>query len=302
MQLANLRLNDKAHSAIIEGDLAYILPDHRRSMVGLIESGTEGLAEIAALRKAGKLISMPLAGASLAPAIDLFRRDVLCTGWNYWTHFEEGRGKRDGQEAERPKAPTFFGKSPFAIIGPNDDIGIDLKLSEKWDYEAEIAVIIGKAGRSIPRARALDHVFGFCLANDVSLRDIQRRHGGQWLKGKSIDGTTPLGPKIVIADSVDIANLRFQCILNGTTMQDASVSQMAFPIDELIAELSSGMMLRPGDVILTGTPSGVGYARTPPVHLAVGDEVVVQGGVLGELRNKLVPADLAGAFPATTET
>jgi 2-keto-4-pentenoate hydratase/2-oxohepta-3-ene-1,7-dioic acid hydratase in catechol pathway len=168
-------------------------------------------------------------------------------------------------------------------------------VSRKWDYEAELAVVIGKAGRSIPRAEAFSHIFGFCLANDVSQRDLQRRHGGQWLKGKSIDGTMPLGPVIVTPDELDVPNIRLQCEVNGQVLQDALVAQMAFPIDELIAELSFGMTLRPGDVILTGTPSGVGNAREPQIFLKDGDEVVVRGTGIGELRNRLVTTDLAAS-------
>jgi 2,4-didehydro-3-deoxy-L-rhamnonate hydrolase len=137
-------------------------------------------------------------------------------------------------------------------------------------------------------------VFGYCLANDISQRDLQRRHGGQWLKGKSIDGTMPLGPYIVTADELDVRKIRLRCEVNGQTLQDAVIAQMAFPIEELIAELSFGMTLHPGDVILTGTPSGVGNAREPQLFLKDGDEVVVRGEGLGELRNVLTARDLAG--------
>jgi 2-keto-4-pentenoate hydratase/2-oxohepta-3-ene-1,7-dioic acid hydratase in catechol pathway len=140
----------------------------------------------------------------------------------------------------------------------------------------------------------MDHVFGFCLANDVSARDLQRRHGGQWLKGKSIDGTMPLGPYVVTRDEIDVPQVRLECFVNGDKRQDALVAQMAFPLPELLAELSFGMSLKPGDILLTGTPSGVGYARTPPLYLAAGDEVVVRGTGLGELRNRVVEADLYG--------
>ncbi|MNO78207.1 Ureidoglycolate lyase [compost metagenome] len=233
-------------------------------------------------------------GLELLPPLHKFNRDVLCVGWNYWDHFEEGRGRRDGQEVERPQAPTFFTKAPDTVIGPRDPIAYDPRISAKWDYEAELALVLGKGGRSIPAGRAMEHVWGFCLANDVSQRDLQRRHGGQWLKGKSIDGTMPLGPYLVTADEVDLDTLRLQCLVNGQVMQDARVSQMAFPIAELIAELSFGMTLHAGDVIITGTPAGVGNARTPQVFLRDGDEVVVRGTGLGELRNRLTRRDLYG--------
>jgi 2-keto-4-pentenoate hydratase/2-oxohepta-3-ene-1,7-dioic acid hydratase in catechol pathway len=187
----------------------------------------------------------------------------------------------------KPDAPTFFTKAPDVVIGPNDDIAFDAEVSAKWDYEAEVVLVIGKTGRSIPRERALDHVFGYCLANDISQRDLQRRHGGQWLKGKSIDRTMPLGPWIVTPDSLDLPNVQLEFELNGKRMQQAKVSDMAFGIDELISELSVGMTLHAGDILLTGTPSGIGNARTPPVFLKAGDELVVRATGLGELRNHM---------------
>ena len=140
----------------------------------------------------------------------------------------------------------------------------------------------------------MEHVWGYCLANDVSQRDLQRRHGGQWLKGKSIDASMPLGPWITMAEDVRLDEVRLECELNGTLMQSALGAEMAFSIPELIAELSYGMTLTAGDILLTGTPSGIGNARTPPVFLQPGDLVVVRGSGLGELRNRLVAADLAG--------
>jgi 2,4-diketo-3-deoxy-L-fuconate hydrolase len=143
----------------------------------------------------------------------------------------------------------------------------------------------------------MQHVFGYCLANDISARDLQRRHGGQWLKGKTIDGTCPLGPYVATPDELDLPKVRLTCLVNGDMRQDAVIAQMAFPLPELIAELSFGMTLHPGDVILTGTPSGVGHARNPPAFLNEGDEVITRGEGLGELRNRMVRVDLAGDSP-----
>lgn len=194
----------------------------------------------------------------------------------------------------KPTAPTFFTKGPDTVLGPYDDIAYDATVSAKWDYEAEMVVVIGKPGRSIPVERAMEHVWGYCLANDVSQRDLQRRHGGQWLKGKSIDASMPLGPWLVPADEIDPARVHLECVVNGTVLQSASTAQMAFSIPELIAELSFGMTLRAGDVLLTGTPSGVGNAREPQIFLHEGDDVIVRGSGLGELRNRLVKANLRG--------
>lgn len=237
---------------------------------------------------------LPLADVRLESPLHRFNRDILCTGWNYWDHFEESKGKREGQDpVERPLRPTFFTKGPDTVIGPSDGIAYDPALSQKWDYEAEIAMVIGRDGRSIPEEKALDHVFGFLVANDISQRDLQRAHGGQWLKGKSLDATMPLGPWLTTIDSVDdLAGMRVQCEVNGVLLQDATSAQMAFSFARIIAELSHGMTLRAGDVILTGTPSGVGNAREPQLFLRDGDVVVTRVSGLGELRNTVTLTDL----------
>ena len=280
--------------AVIDGDQAVVLPERYQDLVAFIEGGEAARAEVAAHIRGIGPARVPLNEAVVGSPITRFRRDVLCCGWNYWDHFYESEGKREGQDVPRPNAPTFFTKSPDTVIGPFDDIAFDERVSKKWDYEAEIAIVFGKAGRSIPADRAWDHIFGLTLANDVSQRDLQRRHGGQWLKGKSIDRTMPLGPVIVTPDELDVRNLRIELTLNGQTMQSALVGQMAFPIEELVAELTFGMTVHPGDVLLTGTPSGIGSAREPQVFLNEGDEVVVRAPGIGELRNRLVKADLAG--------
>ncbi|MFV0253466.1 MAG: fumarylacetoacetate hydrolase family protein [Beutenbergiaceae bacterium] len=225
-----------------------------------------------------------------------FPRDVLCTGWNYWDHYQESAGKREGQDpAERPRHPTFFTKGPGSLIGPRDPIAFDPALSGKWDYEAELAIVIGKGGRSIPADRALEHVVGALVANDISQRDLQRRHGGQWLKGKTSDAGSPIGPWLTtMADVGDLQNLDISCSLNGRTLQSANTGQMAFSIAEVISELSWGMTLNPGDVILTGTPSGIGNAREPQIFLSDGDRLVTRVAGLGELTNTVTATDLTG--------
>ena len=229
----------------------------------------------------------PLDQVTFDAPVRRVNRDILCTGWNYWDHFEEGYGKRGGQDPqERPAHPTFFTKGPHAIVGPTDPIAVDLELAEAWDYEVEIAVIIGTQGRSIPAERAWEHVFGMCVANDMTARDIQRQHGGQWFKGKSIDATMPIGPWVTTMDAIDDpAALELRCLLNGQVLQQARVGQMAFDIPTLIAELSWGMTLYPGDVLLTGTPAGVGYAREPQILLQPGDVLVSEVVGLGRLHN-----------------
>ncbi len=294
MKFASVRIRNGAQTGIVDGEEIALLPRDFGDLVSLIEGGAARRAEAQRMLATGKLERVAVVDAVLAPPIGRFWRDVICTGWNYWDHFDEGVGRREGQEVERPKAPTFFTKGPNAIIGPRDPIAYDPRVSTKWDWEAEIVVVIGKTGRSIPVARAMEHVFGYCLANDISQRELQRRHGGQWLKGKSLDGTCPIGPWITTADEIDLPKVRLQCFVDGDKRQDAVAAQMAFPLPELISELSFGMILKAGDILLTGTPSGVGAGRTPPLFLSEGQEVVVRGEGLGELRNRLQRADLYG--------
>jgi 2,4-diketo-3-deoxy-L-fuconate hydrolase len=301
MKLFRTLVQGTARVGAIAGDRAVLLPPRYSDVVDVIEDAA-ALDLARTTLAAGDAERFTLAGHRLLSPIGRFRRDLLCTGWNYWDHFEEGRGKRNDNVEKRPDAPTFFTKSPDVVIGPGDPIAFDARISHKWDYEGELVVVIGKAGRSIPAARAMDHVFGYCLANDVSARDLQRRHGGQWLKGKSIDATMPLGPYITTRDEIDLSTLRLECFVNGDPRQDALVAQMAFAVPELIAELSFGMTLKPGDVLLTGTPAGVGYARTPPLYLNAGDEIVVRGAGLGELRNVVTAVDLYGDSSVTIES
>jgi 2-keto-4-pentenoate hydratase/2-oxohepta-3-ene-1,7-dioic acid hydratase in catechol pathway len=293
MKIGTVRAGSIERVALLTHDKGgFLLPRVLGDLVTIIESGPVALDSLKRAVADSAAETFDLAAVTLLAPIRRFRRDVLCTGWNYWDHFYESEGKREGQDVPKPDAPTFFTKAPDVVIGPNDDIAFDAKLSAKWDYEAEVVVIVGKTGRSIPQAKAMDHVFGYCLANDVSQRDLQRRHGGQWLKGKSIDGTMPLGPWITLREDIDISTVTIEFELNGKTMQRAGIADMAFPIPELIAELSSGMTLHAGDILLTGTPSGIGNARTPPVFLAEGDRLVTRGSGLGELVNTLRTVDL----------
>ncbi|GAA2782257.1 fumarylacetoacetate hydrolase family protein [Kitasatospora paracochleata] len=294
MRLASITLDGRRRAAALldDGATLALLPAALGTVDDLVRGGPAALdAARAALPGAE---TVPLADVRLEAPLGRFNRDILCTGWNYQDHFEESRGKRGGQDpAALPTRPTFFTKGPDTVIGPTDDIAHDTALSTQWDYEAEIALVIGRDGRSIPEAEAHHHVFGYLIANDVSQRDLQRAHGGQWLKGKSIDATMPLGPWLTTADEVpDPGDLRVQCEVNGVLLQNASSAQMAFPIARLIAELSQGMTLRAGDVLLTGTPSGIGSAREPQIFLQDGDLVVTRVSGLGELRNRVVATSL----------
>jgi 2-keto-4-pentenoate hydratase/2-oxohepta-3-ene-1,7-dioic acid hydratase in catechol pathway len=211
-------------------------------------------------------------------------RNVFCVGRNYLEHAKEG-ARAAGRELKLPSVPTFFTKAPTAIAAPEAELDLQAAISHEYDFEAELAVVIGARCKDVSEAEALDVVFGYTALNDVTARDLQRDHV-QWFKGKSLDGTCPLGPWIVTPDEAgDAQNLSIGFRLNGVEKQRSTTAQMIFPIPRLIAELSKGMTLLPGDVIATGTPEGVGFARTPPEFLADGDVMEVEVERIGVLRN-----------------
>jgi len=214
----------------------------------------------------------------LAPLVPT---DILCIGLNYREHAAESG-------SSIPTNPVLFIKAGNTLNNPGDPVPIPRR-SQMIDYEGELAVIIGKPAKHVSRERALDHVFGYCIANDVSARDWQREKslgGGQFARGKSFDGFCPLGPWITTKDEVPDPNkLRLKTFLNGQVMQDNSTADMIFDVPALIESLSSTMTLRPGTILLTGTPQGVGFARTPPVWMKAGDRVAVEIEKLGRLEN-----------------
>ena len=205
----------------------------------------------------------------------------FCIGLNYRLHATETKAKI-------PEFPVLFMKSVAAVQNPGDPIRLPRHLkSEQVDYECELAVIIGKSCKNVSREQALEHVLGYACANDVSARDWQRQWGGsQWSRGKTFDTFAPLGPCLVTRDEIPNPNaLRIRTLLNGTVMQDSNTSDMIFDVPRLIEFLSGSTTLLPGTVILTGTPGGVGMARTPPVWLKSGDSVTVEIDDIGELTN-----------------
>ncbi|MDE2219438.1 MAG: fumarylacetoacetate hydrolase family protein [Gammaproteobacteria bacterium] len=214
-------------------------------------------------------------------------RNVFCVGRNYVDHVKEGYA-RAGKEARLPEVPQFFTKATGAVNSPDGEVRLDPRLTRLLDYEVELAVVIGRGGRDIDATRAHEHVFGYTVANDFTARDLQRRHE-QWFKGKSLDTTCPLGPCIVErAEIADPARLELSLSVNGEERQRAHAAQMIFDIPTIIAALSAGLTLEPGDIILTGTPAGVGYAMDPPQALRDGDLVVSRIEGIGELRNRIV--------------
>lgn len=257
-------------------------------MLALIASGSRGLASVRKTlkRKLGKAI--PVSSIHFFAPIPRPRKNVFCVGWNYIEHFEEGEKIRAGTQQEMPAHPTFFTKAVTSVNGPYDRIPLHAGVTEKLDWEVELGVVIGRGGLNIAEADAMKHVFGYTVINDVSAREVQRRHGQQWFKGKSLDGLCPMGPWIVTADEVqDPGKLRVTTRVNGVVKQDSSTQHMYFKIPRIVAELSAGLTLEPGDIISTGTPAGVGHARTPPEFLRVGDILETEVAGLGVLRNRI---------------
>ena len=186
-----------------------------------------------------------------------------------------------------PQVPTIFSKFSSSVIGPGESIVLP-KNSTQPDYEAEFAFVIGKGGRHIPAEHWRDHVFGYTIVNDVSARDFQMATS-QWLMGKTFDTFAPMGPYLVSADEItDPHTLDISLTINGETLQNSNTRELIFKIPDLIAFLSSAFTLEPGDIVSTGTPAGVGFARTPPRYLKSGDEVAIQVAGLGELRNSVI--------------
>jgi 2-keto-4-pentenoate hydratase/2-oxohepta-3-ene-1,7-dioic acid hydratase in catechol pathway len=257
-----------------------------RSMLGIIRAGEPMLARLRELERRSPVATLALADVKLHAPIPRPTKNIFCVGWNYLSHFEEG-GRKQKDDRVLPEWPVFFTKTPTTVNGPYDAIPYDASVSTALDWEVELGVIVGPGGKDIALDDAMRHVWGYTVVNDVTWRDIQRRHGGQWHKGKSLDGTCPMGPWIVTADSLSCDDLAIACRVNGAVKQESSTRHMYFKVPRLIRDLSIGMTLEPGDIISTGTPEGVGYARTPPEFLKPGDllETEVQG--IGTMRNTI---------------
>jgi len=211
-------------------------------------------------------------------------KNVYCVGRNYLDHVAEG-DRAQNRSHELPIVPQFFTKPPTAVSGPYSNIKFHSDVTSELDYEIELALIIGRRGTNISEAAALDHIFGFSIINDVTARDLQRRHG-QWFKGKALDGSCIFGPCIVPRTHW-IENLTgsIKLWVNGQLRQSSTTDNMIFGIPKIIASLSAGLTLEPGDIIATGTPSGVGYAMTPPHFLRGGDTVLGEIEGIGHLKN-----------------
>ncbi|MBJ6725165.1 fumarylacetoacetate hydrolase family protein [Geomesophilobacter sediminis] len=235
---------------------------------------------------------VPFAAVQLDAPLPRPRRNIFCVGKNYHAHAREfAQSGFDTSLAkggdEVPTEPIIFSKVPESVIAPGAAIRIPAGVSDAVDYEAELAVVIGRGGRGIPAGRAMEHVWGYTIVNDVTARDWQQRHK-QWLMGKSFDTFCPMGPWLVSADEFDGADTRVRCWVNGELRQDARTTDLIFPIPKLIETISAGITLYPGDIIATGTPAGVGIGFQPPRYLQPGDLVRIEIDGIGVLENPVV--------------
>jgi 2-keto-4-pentenoate hydratase/2-oxohepta-3-ene-1,7-dioic acid hydratase in catechol pathway len=281
VQFATIEQNGHDEPAVVAGEYLLSLRDAGfPDLISVITGGSD------ALDRVRRWIHSPPPGAPLVLENTKLRAPVprppkvICIGLNYRDHAAEAK-------MTIPEVPTVFSKYGTSVTGHRCPIVLP-KNSTKPDYEAEFAVVIGKGGRHIPEDRWRDHVFGYTILNDVSARDFQMATS-QWMMGKTFDTFAPMGPVVVTADEIaDPHNLRIALRLNGELLQDSNTSNLIFGIGKLIAHLSSVFTLEPGDVISTGTPAGVGFARKPPVWLKPGDEVAVEVEGIGTLVNPVV--------------
>lgn len=292
MKFATVSINGRAVVAAIapESDQAWLIED----ILG------QPVADMMALIKAydgikGKLKpnggALSLSQLTVLAPIPLPARNIFCVGKNYRAHAHEFAksgfdSSATGEDNVIPTAPIVFTKAPETVIASGDEIEYPTGVSDSIDYEAELGVVIGKGGRRISKANALDHVFGYTIINDMTARDLQSKHK-QWFIGKSLDTFCPMGPWLATSDEVDASNLHLQCWVNGELRQDANTSDLIFDVPTLIETLSAGLTLQPGDVIATGTPAGVGIGFEPPKYLLRGDEIAIEITGLGRLVNRL---------------
>lgn len=271
-------------------------PEILRDMLSLIAAGPAALERIARLASAAPADAVVnLSGAVLLAPIPRPSKNVFCVGRNYAEHMAESL-RATGDKAPVDQArPNFFTKAVTTVIGPFDDFPYDASVSQKIDWEVELGVIIGHGGRHIQREDALKHVFGYTVINDISARDLQHAPGLQWFTGKSLDGSCPMGPWIVTADEIpDPSKLQLSVTVNGVVKQADTTANMIFDVPALIVSLAEVLTLEAGDIIATGTPAGVGAARTPPEFLMPDDVMETAVDAIGSIRNRIVAVGKRG--------
>lgn len=248
--------------------------------------GEPALDILRSLTEQAKKAGSPILNAkdlSILAPIPNPSKNIFCVGRNYRAHIVEGNLARGRPADDFPKALEFFTKAPTTVVGNQASVSRHAAHTRMLDYEVELGIVIGKAGRDIQPDAALDHVFGYTIVNDITARDLQALHG-QWFKGKSLDGTCPIGPVVTMKAAIENPNaLDLELDVNGELRQSANTSDMLFDVANIIAQLSAGMTLEPGDIIATGTPSGVGFAMEPPRSLEPGDVIKARIEAIGEL-------------------
>jgi 2-keto-4-pentenoate hydratase/2-oxohepta-3-ene-1,7-dioic acid hydratase in catechol pathway len=277
---------DLARAATLTGEEP---PIELRDMLALIAAGDDGMARVRALLDGTPAQALlPLSGVELMAPIPHPSKNIFCLGRNYAEHAAESL-RAIGQEVKLPEYPNVFTKAVTTVAGPYADIPYDATVTERLDWEVELAFVVGRGGRHIRRESALMYVWGYTVVNDVTARDIQNKGGVQWFQGKSLDGSCPMGPWIVTADEIrDPQRLQISLRINGVTKQDDTTANMLFDVAAIIETLSRVLTVEPGDVVATGTPSGVGFARTPPEFLHPGDVIESEVEAIGTLRNRVM--------------
>ena len=254
------------------------------------DEAREGLLALLGRDKLPALLNpIPLREVALEAPIPRPRRNIFCVGKNYHEHAQEFASSGFDSSAAQgavPQHPIIFSKVPECVIADRAPVYFDRNVSTAIDYEAELAVIIGKGGRGITMDQALDHVWGYTIINDVTARDLQGKHS-QWLIGKSQDSFGPMGPWAVTRDEIDLAKTQVRCWINGELRQDQSTAALIFDVPTLIATISEGITLMPGDIIATGTPAGVGIGFKPPKYLVPGDVMRIEISGIGILENEV---------------
>ncbi len=293
MWIATCEVAGKRSLAIVRGER--LLPveakeyggDDQGGVLEVILAGAAVLERIRGLcDQAAGHEWLPLDQVVLLAPIPRPRKNIICVGWNYAEHAQESMAVQK-KEATLPEHPVVFTKAVTSVNGPFAHIPLHSGVTAQLDWEVELAVVMGRGGKDISERDALNHVFGYTVINDVSARDLQFRHK-QYYLGKSLDGACPMGPWIVTADEIDdVQNLEIRSWVNGQLMQSSNTCHMIFSVARLIATLSAGITLEAGDIIATGTPAGVGFARQPPVFLQAGDRVECEVAGIGRLINQV---------------
>ena len=291
MKLATITHDGRTQAALVRPEAGTVWP-----LEGMLGRPVPSLTSILAQIDEIKLLQpvgpgIPLSAVTFEAPIPRPARNVMCVGKNYHEHAKEftksGFDSSASSVADAiPTAPIVFTKVPECVIGNGADIRYPAGVSDSLDYEAELGLVIGRGGRGISRADAYSHICGYTIVNDVTARDLQGKHK-QWFLAKSLDTFCPMGPWLVTADEVDPANLGVKCWVNDELRQNANTRDLIFDIPTLIATISAGITLKPGDVIATGTPAGVGIGFTPPKFLKRGDRVTIEIEGLGRLSNSV---------------